>query len=92
MLSRDIVPLIEEAAARVYAVLRETPLMPMTEFREFRRIDIDIDADPGSAQRQLHARVDVGLGQQALARRTAASICSGPEMTNAAASLPLKRA
>jgi len=28
ILSRDVVPLIEEAAARVYAVVRETPLVP----------------------------------------------------------------
>ena len=29
MLSRDMVPLIEEAAARVYSVVTETPLVPM---------------------------------------------------------------
>jgi threonine dehydratase len=30
ILSRDVVPLIEEAAARVYAVVRETPLVPFS--------------------------------------------------------------
>ena len=29
MLSRDVLPLIHEAAARVYSVVNETPLVPI---------------------------------------------------------------
>ena len=32
MFSRDVVPLIDAAAARVYAVVKETPLVPMPQF------------------------------------------------------------